>query len=298
MITAFMLRRRLAALGILAALTVAGLGCGGGGGADASPATLRVGLVPNQEPDEVKAEYAPLAEYMERRLGMEVELVVPTGYPAVVEAMANDELDLALFGGLTYVQARQRAQVTPLVTDINPETGTTKYDSSIIVNAASPVRRVEDLRGKTFAFGSVSSTSGSLNPALMLRKAGLDYRRDLGRTTYTGGHDAAAAAVASGKVEGGGLEGRILRRLVKKGTVDGSKIREIAKSDPIEGYPWVVRDSVNPALKDRIARLFLDLRDPRLLKLLNAQGYERIEASDYSSVEQSAEELGLLTRSK
>ena len=191
---------------------------------------------------------------------MPVELEVPTGYPAVVEAMANDRIDLALFGGLTYVQARERAEVTPLVTDINPETGTTKYTSEIIVPADSDVRRVEDLKGKTFAFGSVSSTSGSLYPALMLEKAGIDYREDLERTTYTNGHDATAAAVASGNIDAGGLEARILNRLEQKGTVDKSRIRSIATSDPIEGYPWVVRDAVDAGTQEKIKHGF---RRPR-----------------------------------
>ncbi len=145
MISARHLAYRLATVGVLAILVAATAGCGerptSAEGTNAADEPLRVGLVPNQEPDKVKAEYAPLAQYMEQRLGRKVELTVPTGYPAVVEAMANDQLDLALFGGLTYVQARQRARVSPLVTDINPETGTTKYDSAVIVPADSPARR-------------------------------------------------------------------------------------------------------------------------------------------------------------
>lgn len=272
-------------------------GKGGEAARGAEGAALGVALVPNQDPEKVRAEYQPLREYLERRLGTRVELDVPTSYPAVVEAMANDKLDLALFGGLTYVQARERARVSPLVTDINPETGTTKYDSVIIVRADSPVRRVEDLRGKDFAFGSVSSTSGSLYPALVLRQAGIDYRSELGHFTYTGGHDATAAAVASGKVEAGGLEGRILRRLIEKGAIDGSKVRQIASSDPIEGYPWVVRDALPAGLRRKIADAFLSLRDPKLLGLLNARGYAPVKPSDYDSVEASARELGLITKS-
>ena len=273
------------------------VGCGGEAepkGAAAEGEPLRVALIPNQDPAKVKAEYQPLAEYLSERLGMEVELDVPTGYPAVVEAMANDRIDLALFGGLTYVQARERAKVTPLVTDVTAETGTTKYYSAIIVPADSPARRVEDLRGQDFAFGSVSSTSGSLYPALMLREAGLDFRSDLDRFTYTNGHDATAAAVASGRVAGGGLERRILRRLVAKGTIERGKVRELAVSDPIEGYPWVVRDAVDPKLRDRIAEAFLSLRDPKLLGLLNAERFERVEASDYDYIERQARELELL----
>jgi phosphonate transport system substrate-binding protein len=289
-------------LAIVLALAVLVAACGGSDGGEKAaqqPAqageSLRVALIPNQEPDKVKAQYQPFGDYLEQKLGMPVELDVPTGYPAVVEAMANDRIDLALFGGLTYVQARQRADVTPLVTDVNPETGTTKYTSEIIVPADSGVRKVEDLQGKTFAFGSVSSTSGSLYPALMLDKAGIDYREELERTTYTNGHDATAAAVASGTIDAGGLEGRILRRLVEKGTVDGSQIRSIATSDPIEGYPWVVRDAVDPELQERIRSTFLDLKDPKLLALLNAKGFEAVDAKDYDDIEDAAKQLDLLT---
>ena len=250
--------------------------------------------MPNQNPGKVKARYEPLRRHLENRLGMRVELDVPTGYPAVVEAMASDKVDLALFGGLTYVQARERAKVSPLVTDVNDETGTTRYHAVIIVPAQSPIRRVGQLRGRDFAFGSVSSTSGSLYPALELKKAGIDYRRDLGRRSYTGGHDATAAAVASGRVDGGGLERRILRRLIADGVVDGRRVREIAVSDPIEGYPWVIRDAVDARLRERVARLFVSLRDRRLLDLLNARRFERVAASDYDEIERRARELGLL----
>lgn len=278
----------------LAALvsTVGAAGCGGNAGADAN--TLRIALVPNLAPADVQAEYDPLAKYLEQKLGVHVQLTVPTSYPAVVEAMANDHVDLALFGGLTYVQARQRADVTPLVTDINPETGTTKYDSLIIVPAQSDIHRVEQLKGKTFAFGSVSSTSGSLYPSLMLDQAGIDYRQDI-KAIYTDGHDATAAAVAGGKVDGGGLEGRILRRLIDDGTVDGSQIRVIKTSAPIEGYPWVVNNSVDPALRERITKAFLELKDPKLLDLLHVKGYARVKPSDYDFIQKKADELGLLT---
>jgi phosphonate transport system substrate-binding protein len=291
-------RRHVLSVGLVAVLAagaVSATGCGGEQEGGAAPGTLKVGLVPNLEPDDVKAVYEPLGDHLERELGMPVELTVPTSYPAVVEAMANDRLDLALFGGLTYVQARQRSEVVPLVTDVNPETGTTKYDSVIAVPADSSVRTVADLRGKTFAFGSPSSTSGSLYPSVMLEAAGIDYKRDLERAIYTGGHDATAAAVASGKVDAGGLEGRILRRLIDKGTVDGKKVRVIESSAPIEGYPWVARQSLDPGVRKRIARVFLELRDAKLLALLSAKGYERVEASGYDYVEEKAKALDLLS---
>jgi phosphonate transport system substrate-binding protein len=279
-------------------LLLALAGCGGSGGGQESgdPDPLRVGLIPNQNPESVEANYEPFGDYLSEQLGQEVELTVPTSYGAVVEAMVNDELDLAYFGGLTYVQARNRGEVTPLVTEINPRTGDTTYRSVIIVPADSELQEVSELEGRDFAFGSASSTSGSLYPAIMLRDAGgIDYRTDLGNFNYTGGHDATAQAVANGGVDAGGIEDRILYDLQEEGAVDPTSVRVIEESEPIEGYPWVVRDALSDELKEQIAQAFLDIDDPALLNLLRADGYERVEPEDYDYVEEQATELDLLT---
>ena len=276
--------------------------CGGGDSSGASaqpksdePDPLKVGLIPNQNPEKVQAQYEPFGDYLSEQLGREVELTVPTGYPAVVEAMANDELDLAYFGGLTYVQARNRAEVTPLVTEINPRTGDTTYRSVIIVPPNSDIQEVEDIKGKTFAFASANSTSGSLYPAIMLQNAGVDYRTDLEEFAYTGGHDATAQAVANGGVDAGGLEDRILYNLIDKGDIEEGSVRIIEESDPIEGYPWAVRNALSDNLKEQIVQAFLGIEDATLLDLLRAEGYKRVEPEDYDFVEEKARELDLLT---
>jgi phosphonate transport system substrate-binding protein len=276
------------------AVVLAGCGGGGGGGAASGDEPLQVGLIPNENPEEVEAQYQPLEDYLKKELGREVELSVPTTYNAVVEAMVSGELDLAYFGGLTYVQARQRADVHPLFTEVNPRTGTTKYRSVIIVPADSDIEKVEDLEGKDFAFGSVSSTSGSLYPSIMLNQAGIDYRTDLGEVVYTGGHDTTAQAVANGRVAAGGLEDRILYGLQEDGIIEKDKVRVIEESDPIEGYPWVVRDALSDKDEQALTDAFLGIEDPKLLDLLRAEDYQKVQASDYDYVEEQARKLDLI----
>ena len=279
---------------LLAAMALANCGGGGGGDSASGDEPLQVGLIPNENPEEVEAQYQPLEDYLKKELGREVELSVPTTYNAVVEAMVSGELDLAYFGGLTYVQARQRADVHPLFTEVNPRTGTTKYRSVIIVPANSSVQKVEDLEGETFAFGSVSSTSGSLYPSIMLDQAGLDYRTDLGEVIYTGGHDTTAQAVANGQVAAGGLEDRILYDLQEEGIIEKNKVRVIEESDPIEGYPWVVRDALSDKDEQALIDAFLGIKDPELLDLLRAEDYQKVQASDYDYVEKQARKLDLI----
>lgn len=289
--------RRLGVVLAAGVVSLAAAGCGGsdGGSGSGGGEPLSVGLIPNTSPDEVEAEYQPLEEYLSEELDRPVELEVPTSYNAVVEAMSSGELDLAYFGGLTYVQARERADVSPLVTEVNPDTGDTTYRSQIITQPDSDIEEVEDLEGEDFAFGSVSSTSGSLYPSIMLDEAGIDYRNDLGEVAYTGGHDTTAQAVANGRVVAGGIEDRILTDLVEDGTISEDDIRVVEESEPIQGYPWVVRDELPDQLEEDVAQAYLDIEDEELLDLLGAESYERVEASDYDYAEEQARELDLLT---
>lgn len=275
----------------LSMLAVALASCGGGGSSDE---TLRVGLIPNQNPEEVEAQYQPLEDYLAEEIGRDVEVSVPATYNAVVEALVSGELDMAYFGGLTYVQARQRADVTPLVTEVNPRTGTTKYHSLIITPTESDISEVEQIEGRDFAFGSVSSTSGSLYPSIMLNKAGIDYRTDLGEFTYTGGHDTTAQAVANGRVDAGGLEDRIFYDLRDEGVIEEDSVRIVAESEPIEGYPWVVRDDLSGEDKEALAGAYLNMENPELLDLMRAESYERVTADDYDYTEKQARALDLI----
>lgn len=259
-----------------------------------NPAVLRVGLVPNQAPDKVKAQYEPFKQYLEKKLNKKIELFVATDYSGVVEAMASDKLDVAYFGGLTYIQAKQRAEIHPIVTEIDQYTQTTKYHSLIIVPVNSPIKDVAELKGKTFAFGDINSTSGSLYPRIMLDKAGIKVPDDLKQVVYTGGHDATAKAVENGTVDAGGIEDRILYKLEKNGTIDKNKIKILQTSDLIEGYPWVVRDALDKQLVDKITDAFMTIDDPKLLDLMRAVRYEKVVAKDYDTVQKEAERLGLL----
>ncbi|HBV85646.1 phosphate/phosphite/phosphonate ABC transporter substrate-binding protein [Desulfosporosinus sp.] len=258
---------------------------------------LRVGLVPNQAPDKIKAQYEPFRQFLSDTLDMPVELFVASDYAGVVEAMANDKLDLAYFGGLTYAQAKQRANIHPIVTEIDEETQTSKYYSLIIVPADSPVQSTADLKGKVFAFGDISSTSGSLYPRFMLDEAGIKVPNDLENILYSGGHDATAQAVQNGTVDAGGIEGRILNRLITNKTVDSSKIRIIDKH-LVEGYPWVVRDSLDKSLEEKIINSFLEMNDPGLLTLMRAKSFTRVTEANYTEIEKEANRLGLINPNK
>ena len=264
------------------------------------PSPFRIGLIPNQNPDKVKTQYEGFKAYMQQQLGVPIELFVANDYAGVVQAMVTDKIDLAYFGGLTYAQARQQASIVPIVTEVDRYTNGTTYCSAVIVPTDSPVQKVSELKGKTFAFGDISSTSGSLFPRIMLDRAGLNVTQlpgDLKDTKFTGGHDATALAVQNKSVEAGGLEERILINLENQGTVDKSKVRVIDRV-AVPGYPWAVRSKLDKGFVEKVTNVFLGIKDPDLLKLLRATSYAKVQESDYYYIFQQASKFGLLATKK
>ncbi|MGE3272760.1 MAG: phosphate/phosphite/phosphonate ABC transporter substrate-binding protein [Chloroflexota bacterium] len=258
-----------------------------------NPEVLRVGLLPNIAPDAVRARYQPFGEYLSAALGMPVELFVATDYTGVVEAMASEKLDIAWFGGLTYVLAEQRVDLTPIVTQLDAETGTSQYYSAIITRPDSGIETTADIAGRVFAFGDIGSTSGSLYPRIMLDRAGITNFEDPALFIYTGGHDATTLAVANGTVDAGGVEKRIMQELIAAGRADGSQLRVIEES-LVEGYPWCVRTALGADLTERITVAFEQMTDPALLKLFRATGHARVTAADYEEARTEARRVGLV----
>lgn len=174
-----------------------------------SAVTLRLSMIPTTDPGKIIRESQAFVDYLGKETRAKVELTVPTNYAAVVEAVASDRVDIAYFGGFTYVQASARAGAIPLVQREKDQT----FHSLFITQTDSAIRLLADLRGHSFAFGDVNSTSGHLMPAYFMRQQGVD-QAVIDMAIYTGGHDATALAVANKKVDAGAMDEQVFARMV------------------------------------------------------------------------------------
>ena len=258
--------------------------------------TLRVSAIPDEAPTELLRKFKPLGAYLEQRLGMKVQFVPVADYPAVVESLASDRLDMAWLGGFTFVQVHLKdPTATPLVQREQDAQFTSKF-----ITANPGVKSLADLKGKTFAFGSISSTSGSLMPRyFMLKNDDIKPEDYFKRISYSGAHDATAAWVQAGKVDAGVLNASVWDKLVASGKVDTRKVKVFATTPTYYDYNWTVRGSLDPALKEKIKQAFLDLdpANPEQKAILDLQAASRfIETSpdNYKGTEEAARAAGLL----
>lgn len=264
--------------------------------ARASDAVLRVSAIPDEAPTELQRKFAPLGKYLEAETGLKVVFTPVSDYAAVVESLATRKIDLAWLGGFTYVQARLRTAGTalPIVQRAEDAVFTSRF-----VTADPAIRTLADLKGKTFAFGAPSSTSGSLMPRYFLQQAGLNPEKDFRHVAYSGAHDATAAFVAAGKADAGVLNASVWDKLVEQKKVDPQKVRVFATTPPYFDYNWTVRGDLDPALIGKLTDAFLklDSRNPvhaEIMGLQRASKFIPSQPSNYDGIEQAARAAGLL----
>jgi phosphonate transport system substrate-binding protein len=260
-------------------------------------AVLRVSAIPDESPTELQRKFRPLGEYLSKETGMKVEFTPVTDYAAVVEALATNKIDLAWLGGFTYIQAKIRTNgaVKPIIQRLEDE----KFTSKFIIPESSSAKTLADLKGKTFAFGSPSSTSGHLMPRFYLMKAGISPDIDFKSTAFSGAHDATIAFVASGRADAGALNASVWDKLSDAKNPNAEKVKVLYITPPYHDYNWTVRGGLDAVLTKKISDAFLKLsaNDPaqkELMDLQRASKYISTKSSNYDEIEKAAISAGLI----
>ena len=254
---------------------------------------LRIGMIPDAGATQVSVEQkAPLQQYLQKALGQPVRLIIPTSYNATVEALDNGSLDVAYLGGLTYVKAHARAQVIPLVQRKMDR----RFHALFITQAGSGIHKLRDLKGKSFAFGDINSTSGHLMPYRAMLKAGINPDKDLASTRFTGSHPATIKAVAAGVVDAGACDESVYHAMLAAHKVKAGRVRVFYKTPAFVDYVWVVRKDLPAATRRALTNAFLSLkpgRDDQILKILRARKFVKANDSEYNALRATAKKLGL-----
>ena len=262
----------------------------------AADGVLRVSAIPDEAPTELQRKFAPLGNYLSAQTGLKVVFTPVTDYAAVVEALAAGKIDMAWLGGFTFVQARIRTNgsATPIVQREEDAKFTSRF-----ITADPSIKSLADLKGKTFAFGAPSSTSGSLMPRFYMQQAGLNIDKDFKNIAFSGAHDATAAFVSAGKADAGVLNASVWDKLVEQKKVDTDKVRVFATTPPFFDYNWTVRGDLDPKLVKTLSDAFLklDAANPEHKEILSLQRATRFiptRKENYDGIEKAAVSAGLL----
>jgi phosphonate transport system substrate-binding protein len=258
--------------------------------------------IPDQNATELKEKYDPVAAYLESQLGVEVEYVPAIDYQASVAMFTNGDVQLAWFGGLTGMQARQ---AVPGARAIAQGVEDERYHSYFIAHASTGLELSEDfptaIAGFPFAFGSESSTSGRLMPEYFIeQKTGMSvqefFREPYG---FSGSHAKTAELVQEGtRVKVGVLNYKVYDQMVETGRIDPEVCRKIWSTPLYVDYNFtahpVLEVRYGAGFTDRLQMTLVQMDDPKLLTAFQRTQLIEARNEQYNELAKVARELGML----
>lgn len=245
---------------------------------------LTMVFVPSRETDVVLFSGQQIGRMLSVALGVPVEAVVSTSYTAAIEAMCAGRADIGALNPFSYVLAHEKCGVE--VSAISVRFGLPYYRAQISARTDANINKIEDLRGKRFAFVDPASTSGYLFPAAMLKKMGFDPDRFFSQTVFAGSHPNVILAIYRGQVDGGASFEDARTNIQAQFPDVMQKVKVIGYTNPIPNDTWSVSRTLPPALrariKDRLLRIAATAEGKEALRnLYSIEGLtDRVVLSD------------------
>jgi phosphonate transport system substrate-binding protein len=268
------------------------------GDANSSEPTFYVAGIPDQNAATLARRHDALTSYLSRELGVDVRYRPTVSYAATVAAFKRGDVHMAWFGGLTGVQARG---IVPGSLAIAQRPRDAAFRSKFIVRADLEVNNLQQLRGRTFTFGSESSTSGHLMPRHFLLQASIDPDTDFkGNPNYSGSHDKTWKLVESGAFQAGALSEAVWEAAIEDGKVDTTTVRELFTTPPYYDYNWSIRGDLDTrfgaGFSERAQQALLNIGQPdqEILDLYSADGFVETRNENYEAIREVAESLGII----
>ena len=257
--------------------------------------TIRVSLLPDTSKEQLISRYVPLLDYITEKTGTHFELVLVDSYKDLYNKFKNKEVDLAYFGGYTYVKARLTSQAEPLIFRDTDE----RFYSVILVKKNNPAKTLHDLKNTDFSFGSKLSTSGHLMPRYFFSKQKIEPESFFKNIIYSGAHDKTAQLVNSNKVTAGVANAEIVKRMFNDGRLNKKSVRILWTSPPYPDYVWAIQPYIPNSTKNDIREAFLSLnqenkKHAELLAKVGAKHFLPATHENFAILEDTIKKLDLV----
>ena len=261
---------------------------------DNSSKTLKVykiAVLPEQSEALLREKYQPLIDHLKSSTGLNCELMIPESYEQLLQWFNGKKIDMALFGGVTYVKAHLQSNALPLVMrDVDG-----RFRSVVLVSANNPANSLKELKGASLAFGSRLSTSGHIMPRFYFRQENIIVENYFSKLEYSGAHDRTAEWVRDGKVDVGVANSGVVNEMFLDGRLTQDKVKIIWDSPSFSDKVWAVQADISKTNKTLIRDAFLNMnrhnKDKQLLKKLGANYFIPVGRDDFSDLERAVLEI-------
>jgi phosphonate transport system substrate-binding protein len=268
--------------------------------ATVSAQTLVFTAIPDEDETKLVERFRGIADYLEEKLEVDVRYVPVKSYAAAISAFRNNQVQLAWFGGLSGVQARS---LVPGSQAIAQGVEDQAFNSYFIAHKSTGLEESEnlpeELRGKTFTFGSKGSTSGRLIPEYYIREAFNEAPEDVfSRVGFSGNHTKTLRLVESGTYDVGAINYSVWTKELENGNIDTDAVKVIWTTPSYPNYQWTIRGDVNERFGDgfmqRVQEALLSMEDKELLNSFPRSGFIPVSNDAYKPIEVVGKQIGII----
>ncbi len=254
---------------------------------------IRMGIIPLESPTEMYRRFFPLSEYLTEKIEIPIELKVQADYETTIKEIGEGITKLCYMTPSTYIKSKNEYGVEVLVMALRDGR---PYHNVVIIarDDNNKINNIQDIRGKTFAFGDILSTASYIVPMAMLKEAGIELK-DLHFYDFRGHHDDVVKAVLDGEFDAGG----VMQSVAEKFKKDGLKFIKVSANVP--EFNICANKDLPPENKQKIkeALIALDNKKPGDRAILQSisphyTGFIEAKHEDYEYIERLMMELRIL----
>jgi phosphonate transport system substrate-binding protein len=248
------------------------------------PKKLVFGIIPTDSSSNITQRFDNLVKYLEKQLGVPIEVKVATDYAGVITGMQFKHVDFAYFGPKSYVEAAKRANAEGFVIEVSMD-GSKGYYGVIITKKGSGFKTMADLKGKVWAFVDPNSTSGTLVPLVyFLNELKIEPETYFSKVIYSGSHEASMISIKTGKIDAASTNDLDMARGNGKQWNSEKDFEILWTSQLIPGSPMAYRKDLPTSLKKALTDAFLAYNDKAGLDMLKIKGYAPVTDKTYDPI--------------
>jgi len=197
----------------------------------------KLGVLAKRGKEKAVNQWKPFTEYLGKATGLPFQLV-PLSFKEIEPAIKDKKVDYILANSAIYVDQEQKFGIKVLASLLNLRMGKAlnQFSGVIFVKKDSPIKKIGDIKGKTFMCVKKSSFGGGQMAFRHLIENGINPFKE---TVLMEGrkHDNVVMAVQAGMVDVGTVRSDTFERMEAEGKIKMSDFRIIdqAKDD----FPFV-----------------------------------------------------------
>ncbi len=234
-------------------------------------------------PTVVHKRFEPLISYLAKKTDTQISIRIAPSYLEHVKALGTGKADLGFAGPSPYVRAKDKYGAIELLARF--KIAEDKNDKVVFVcRQNSPFKVIQDLKGKSFAFGDHQSFGSHFMPRWLLHQNNVSLH-DLTSYDFVKSHDNVVLSVLHGDFDAGGVRQDVFEKYSDR------PMRVLAGPFKIPPHVLVCKTSLSENLKETMRQSLLALKDRVILANINTQlqGFEPVHDTDFDFARQIME---------